>query len=526
MTSDSNPEPNPQAGSLVAVARQTAQRFAQDTAVVSQGKRLSFQELDRLSDNVAAKLAADGVQPGNRVALYCINSEHFVIAYLAIVKAGATVVAINLLLPPSEIEYILQDAGATTVIYHQALSQNVTAVHANLSDIKLWIAIGQHDIGRPWQDYLDYEGVVPNIVVKPDEDVASIIYTSGTTGRPKGAMLTHRNLVSNTNSCMQSLDWRPGKEIILVVLPMFHSFASTVGMLTPLLHGCCSVLVPKFDIHLVVDAIAQHKATIFMGVPTMYGMLLELPDDEISKFDTIRYGLAGGASMPLAIMQRFEQRFGKLIYEGDGPSECSPVTCVNPVGSKRKPGSVGLPVANVEMRICDERGGLVPDNEIGEICVRGPNVMKGYWNRPKETAESFFGDWYRTGDLGCRDEEGYFYIVDRLKDMLIVNGMNVYPKMVEEVLYQCQGVKEAAVIGVPDELHGEVPVAYVVCDPDSKQDQDSITAYCADKLAKYQIPRTIYIVEDLPKTPTGKILKRELRKQGESERGVNPATPK
>lgn len=224
--------------------------------------------------------------------------------------------------------------------------------------------------------------------------------------------------------------------------------------------------------------------------------------------------------MPLSIMQRFEDRFGKLIYEGDGPTECGPVTSVNPIDGERKPGSIGLPIPDVEMSIIDAEGNMVADSDIGEICVRSPAVMKGYWQNETETRQSFYGDWYRTGDLGYRDEQDYFYIVDRLKDMIIVNGMNVYPKMVEEVLYQYPGVKEAALIGVHDELHGEIPVAYLACDTDSDVTEQDVVHFCREKLAKFQMPRHVYFMEALPKTPTGKILKRELRKQGERERGI------
>jgi long-chain acyl-CoA synthetase len=248
-------------------------------------------------------------------------------------------------------------------------------------------------------------------------------------------------------------------------------------------------------------------------------LLLSLNDEEVGKFASLRFCIAGGASMPVPIMEKFEARFGKPIHEGDGPTECSPVTCVNPIGGIRKPGSVGLPIPNVEMNIQDAEGNALPAGEMGEICVRGPNIMKGYWKRPEETAESFFGDWYRTGDMGHCDDDGYFYIVDRLKDMIIVSGMNVYPKMIEDVIYQCQGIKEVAVVSEPDELRGEIPAAHVVCDEGSDLTAADIRRFCKDKLAAFQLPRKVYIRDALPKTPTGKILKRELRQLPRGEYG-------
>ncbi|MFC1751011.1 long-chain fatty acid--CoA ligase [Pseudomonadota bacterium] len=497
--------------SIVEAFRETAQLRSQQIAIQATGCSLTFEALDLRSDRVAAKLADTGVKKGDRIALYCINSEAFVVAYLGIVKAGATVVPVNLLLPAGEILYVLNDAEVSGLIYHELFAEISATLRRELSSLAFSVVIGNDDDALPWTDFVENDLSVPQVRFSPEEDVVVIIYTSGTTGHPKGAMLTHRNLLSNTSSVLESLQLEPGSDALLVVLPMFHSFAATVGVLTPLLHGCCIVPVPKFDIHLVANEIDANQATIFMAVPTMYGMLLDLPDEDIAKFATIRHCISGGASMPLPIMEQFEKRFGKLIYEGDGPTECSPVTCVNPIGGLRKLGSVGLPIPNVEMCILNDHGDSVPDTELGEICVRGPNVMKGYWKRPEATAEAFFADWYRTGDIGYCDDDGYFYIVDRIKDMLIVNGMNVYPKMVEDVIYQCGGVREAAVIGEPDELHGELPIAYVACDAASIVSEQSIREYCEAHLAGFQVPRKVVFMDDLPKTPTGKILKRELR---------------
>jgi long-chain acyl-CoA synthetase len=302
---------------------------------------------------------------------------------------------------------------------------------------------------------------------------------------------------------------------------MFHSFAATVGMLTPLLHGLSLVPVPRFDPALVSDAIHATRATVFLGVPSLYNLLLRLPDDQLPRWRSVRVGISGGAAMPVELMHRFEARFGFPILEGDGPTECSPVTCVNPLAGVRKPASVGLPVPDVEIAAFDDAGARLGAEAIGEICVRGPNVMKGYWGLPEATAESFFGDWVRTGDLGYVDADGYVFLVDRKKDMIIVNGMNVYPRMVEEVLYRLPGVAEAAVVGEPHESHGEIPVAHVVVAEGASLDAATVRAWCREHLGQHEVPRRVQFRSALPRNAAGKVLKRELRREGEIERGVD-----
>ncbi len=501
--------------------RATAARLGEAPVVVGDEGTLSFADLDRQSDRLAAHLAAQGLLPGERVALYCPNGLRFPAAYLGIQKAGGVVLPINLLLNPEEIAYLLEDSGATTFVYHPALAEGVTAVRARSPQIAHWIALGEPlaatDAG--WAAIQDGTAPAPRVTLDPRRDLAALLYTSGTTGRPKGAMLSHANLVSNTDSVMAALALRP-EDRFLVVLPMFHAFAATVGLLTPLLHGLSLVPLARFEPAQVAQAIGRHGATIFLGVPSMYSLLLRLPDEAAAPLKGLRFCVSGGAAMPQAVMAEFEARFGVPVLEGDGPTECGPVTCVNPLDGERKPGTVGLPVPGVTMEIRDAEGRPLPDGETGEICVRGPSVMQGYWNRPDETAQAFFGDFFRTGDLGVRDEDGYFAIIDRLKDLIIVNGMNVYPRMVEEVLYRHPAVAEAAVVGQPHELHGEIPVAYVVLKAGETADEASLRAHCRAHLGRHEIPRRFVFMEALPKNATGKILKRELRKAGEVERGV------
>lgn len=508
---------------LIELAERAARTFGPLPAIAGGTAPLTFADFAAATDRVAAGLAARGIASGHRVGLYCINGPDFAVAYFGILKAGATVVPVNLLLNPKEIAYILADAGAQALIYHEAMAESVRAFQPQLPGLRLRVCIGAGNplADTPWADLRQAGDPPPRPAIAADA-LAAILYTSGTTGVPKGAMLSHANLAANAESIGEALQLEPGRDVLLVVLPMFHAFAATVGMIFPLTHGCTLVPLPRFDPAQVAEAVARHRVTVLPMVPSMFSVLLRLPDDQVPKFAPLRYALSGGAALPQETMEQFERKFGKLIYEGDGPTECSPCTCVNPIGGVRKPRSVGPCIPRVEMRILDEQGVELPDGAIGEICVRGPNVMRGYWNQPAETAAAFFGEWFRTGDLGLRDADGYFFIVDRRKDMVIVNGMNVYPRIVEECLHRHPSVREAAVVGEPDELHGEIPIAYVALREGAADGAVALRAWCREHLGRHEIPRKILIVPALPRNAAGKVLKRELRAQGELERGVDP----
>jgi long-chain acyl-CoA synthetase len=510
--------------SIPELFRAAAARHPDATLVMTPEADLSFAEVDRASDGIAAGLASAGVQPGDRIGLYCPNVPEFVEAYLGIVKAGAVVVPVNLLIQPSEIAYVLNDAAVRAVIYHAALADKVRAARPEVAVAERWIALGGEPVDA--NDLLladmSRSGDLPSgVALRPEQDLAAILYTSGTTGQPKGAMLSHRNLVSNTRSVVAALGLKPGQDRLLVVLPMFHSFAATVGMLTPALHGLALVPTARFDPLLVTANIAATQATVFLGVPSMYNLIERLDDENVARWGSVRMGVAGGAAMPVELLRRFEDRFGFPVLEGDGPTECSPVTSVNPPEGARKPGSVGLPVPDVEIEIFDDDGRPLPRGETGEICVRGPNVMQGYWQRPDATAEVMFGHWLRTGDLGYLDQDGYVFMVDRKKDLVIVNGMNVYPRMVEEVLYRHIGVQEVAVVGEPHPSHGEIVVAYLVPREGQVLEDKELRAFCREHLGPHQRPRRFVVRDGLPKNATGKILKRELRRAGEIERGID-----
>ena len=498
--------------------QQTVSAYASHTAINFMGNKTDFQTLDKLSQNVAAELQAAGIQQGDRIALYCVNSDAFAIAYLAIIKAGATVIPINLLLTPTEISYILNDSGAKAVIYHEAFSQSVSAFRNEVASLNHLVCIGSNpsnDTDANYSELVNSDKTLNPPTFDAANDLAAILYTSGTTGKPKGAMLTHKNLVSNTQMVLQACKLHPGVDAFLTTLPMFHAFAATVCMLTPMLHGLTTIPIPKFEPDLLANTIEEGQATILPAVPSMYNVMLNMNDEQVAKFKSLRYCISGGAAMPEQVMKKFEEKFNLPVYEGYGPTECSPVTNVNPIDGQRKILSVGLPLPGVDMQIMDESGKVLANEEIGEICVKGPNVMKGYWNRPEETKASFHGEWFRTGDLGKCDDEGYYYIVDRIKDMIIVNGMNVYPRIVEEVLYQHPDIQECAVVGLNDELHGEIVAAFVVSNNPEFSSAD-LRKFCSDKLGRYQIPRKMFLLDSLPKNAAGKILKRELKASQEA----------
>jgi long-chain acyl-CoA synthetase len=345
--------------------------------------------------------------------------------------------------------------------------------------------------------------------------VAACLYTSGTTGRPKGAMLTHGNLLANLDSLNRILRATEA-DIFLTVLPMFHAFAATVMFLGPVMLGATIVVEPRFAPDLVLKAVADHRVTLFSGVPTMYAKLAAIPRPSLD-LSSWRMCISGGAALPPPVLEAFEAKYGVPIYEGYGPTECSPVLTVNPPGGIRRIGSVGPAIPDVELGIVDDEDRPLPVGAVGEIVARGPNVMLGYLNRPAETAQALRNGWYHTGDLGRMDEDGYVTIVDRKTDLIIVGGLNVYPREIELVLAQHPAVAEAAVIGAPDPLRGEVPQAMLVLRDGAEATPQGLLAWCRQRLAPYKVPRGLTIVPALPKTVTGKILKSQLRAAARSD---------
>ncbi len=491
---------------------ESAKRHSDKSALYFTGNWITYDELERATNALARRLYSMGVKPGVHVGYLLFNTPNAVITYHAVLRAGGTVVPMNFMFKPYELSYLFDHSDISVLVYEPQLEE---LVRATLEESQNKPALLRSD---EFQSIFSSESGEPYITEMEPDDTAAILYTSGTTGRPKGAMLTHKNLTSNVDSVIDGIKATP-EDVFTLVLPLFHSFGITVGMLTPLTLGARIALLPKFLPDMLLQTIQSAGGTIFMGVPSMYAVLADVPD--ISKWDlsSWRFSISGGAPMPLAVMEAFEQKYHVLIYEGDGPTECSPVTSVNPVGGKRKPGSIGLPIKNVEMQIADDDGNFLPPETIGEIVVKGPNVMKGYYKDPEATRKAFFGDYFRTGDIGKVDEDGYFYILDRKKDMIIFDGLNIYPREIEELLYKHPAIKEVAIIGVPHKLHGEIPRAYIVLNEGHNLKRRDVIEYLRPHIAHFKLPKEVVFVKELPKTATGKIAKHVLKKMARGEHG-------
>jgi long-chain acyl-CoA synthetase len=487
-------------------------RVSDRSAMVFRERRLTYQALDAEARRLAAVLRLAGTQPGDRAILVCPNLPEFGIGYLGALMAGATVVPLNPLLKTEEVRYILEDSGATAMV---CLQSSLPVLRAARSGMARRVPIvlldapteaGSDDFSLPAAP----EGMPgPDAPALGTDDVAVCLYTSGTTGRPKGALLTHRNLIANLESFRAVLHVTE-EDVFLAVLPLFHAYGATVLFLEPLSLGATIVVEPRFAPDVILRAIAQHRVSLFAGVPSMYAVLAATPRPP-GDFSRWRLCISGGAPLPPTVVNAFEAAHGTPIYEGYGPTECAPVLTVNPPFGTRKVGSVGPPIPQVELQVVDDRGDPVPPGAVGEIVARGPNVMRGYLNRPAETAEAMRGGWYHTGDLGRVDEDGYYYIVDRKTDLILVGGLNVYPSEIERVLCDHPHVAEAAVIGVPDPIRGEAPKAFVIPRDGREIGAQDLLQWCRQRLANYKVPRSIVVVPDLPRTVTGKILKSEIR---------------
>ncbi|MDT7923106.1 MAG: long-chain fatty acid--CoA ligase, partial [Thermus sp.] len=518
----------------------SARRFPNNVALEFLGKTLTYKELWDLSLRFAQGLKELGIKPGDRVAVMLPNTPQFVIAFYGALLAGGVGVNVNPLYTPRELRHQLQDAGAETLVILDHLLPRFLEVERE-TPVKRVVVTGIKDflpfpknllyplkarkdrlpLGFPRREgfhaFLDLLKRPPATPHASDpEDLALLQYTGGTTGISKGAMLTHKNLVANV---LQIDAWDPtsrdllGKGVMLGALPFFHVYGMTVAMNYGLYSGYKIVLLPRPEIHAVVEAIEKHQVTHFPGVPTLYVAFNNFPGIEKRNVKSIRICLSGAAPLPVEVAKRFEEITGARLIEGYGLSEASPVTHSNPVLGPVKKGSIGMPFPSVDAKVVDEEGKEVPLGEVGELIVKGPNVMKGYWNRPEETQKALKDGWLFTGDLARMDQDGYFYIVDRKKDMIIAGGYNIYPREVEEVLYGHEAVQEAAVVGVPDPYRGETVAAFIVLKEAyrGKVTEKDIEAFCRANLAAYKVPRIIQFREGLPKSSVGKILRRELR---------------
>ena len=500
---------------LAVILRESARANPEKTAIVTGPVRLKYKELDALSNQVASSLRARGLKKGDKVALMLPNVPYFPMAFFGAVKAGCAVVPMNVLLKAPEVNFYLSDSDAKLLIVWQDFAAEAMKGAPEGVEILVCSRPGEDDVPDGAKSFNELLGGDPGFDMEatdPD-DTAVILYTSGTTGKPKGAELTHFNLYMNCDILGREYGLEDD-DIGLGVLPLFHVYGLSSVMNATLRLGGTLVLVPRFEVEAVCKAIQDEKVTIFSGVPTMYFALLNDPSVEKYDLSSLRVGGSGGASMPGEVMSAFEKRFGVTIREGYGLSETSPTASINRDGDRRFL-SIGKPLWGVEMKVFDENDKPLPPgrDKVGEIVIRGHNVMKGYYKNPEATAEAFRGGWFHSGDMGYLDEDGFFFIVDRKKELIIRGGFNVYPREVEEVLYAHPAVQEAAVIGVPDERLGEEVSAVVALKQGQKAGEAELIAYVKERVAAYKYPRSIRFVETLPKGPTGKILKKELKEQ-------------
>ncbi|QYF84676.1 long-chain-fatty-acid--CoA ligase [Brevibacterium sp. PAMC21349] len=526
---------------LYSFLKESAEEFPDKVSIHFQGKELTFREVHESALKFAAYLKSIGLQKGERVAVMLPNCPQGVISFFGILMAGGVVVQTNPTYTERELEYQMKDSGAKMILAMDILFPRVSAV-ASRTDI-------EHIIVTAIKEYLPFPknliypfiqkkqyGIVINVehegnhhlfseimkrkiteeVTVPidvDNDLALLQYTGGTTGFPKGVMLTHKNLLANTKMCNAWLyKNKRGEERILAILPFFHVYGMTTVLVLSVMEGNTMIIMPKFDVEATLKTIQKQKPTMFPGAPTMYIGLLNHPD--IAKYDlsSINACISGSASLPLEVQEQFEKITGGKLVEGYGLSETSPVTHANFIWDQpRVKGSVGLPWPDTDSAILSlESYEELPPNEIGEIAIKGPQVMKGYWNRPDETEKTFKNGWLLTGDLGYMDEQGFFYVVERKKDTIIAGGFNIYPREVEEVLYEHEAIQEVVVAGIPDPYRGETVKAFVVLKKNAKVTEEELNEFARKNLASYKVPRSYEFRDELPKTTIGKILRRVL----------------
>jgi long-chain acyl-CoA synthetase len=491
-------------GNLAQIVTESAQRRRDRPALKLGDAVTTYDALDAGSALVAGVLAAKGVSPGDRVAIMIPNVPDFALAFYGALRAGAIVVPMNVQLKSREVEFYLSDSGAKVLFaWHEVGDTALEGVRAAGADV---VPVGPEGLERSLGDGTPQRDVAE----RADNDTAVIIYTSGTTGTPKGAELTHVGLLKNNEILARDQLQLTEDDVVLGALPLFHLFGLQASMNTSVRYGACLTLIQRFDPGEALKIIERDRVTVFQGVPTMYHALLNHPERERHDTSSLRLCQSGGASLPVEVLRGFEAAFRCILIEGYGLSETSPSASCNRPDIERKPGSVGPAVEGVDIEIVDDDGNEVPQGEIGEIVIRGHNIMKGYWNRPDATAEVMRGGWFHTGDIGRVDEDGYYYIVDRKKDLIIRGGYNVYPREIEEVLYEHPAVSEAAVIGVPDERLGEEVGAAIALRSGQSVEADDIKQFVKERVAAYKYPRRIWFVDALPKGATGKILKREI----------------
>jgi long-chain acyl-CoA synthetase len=489
--------------SLATLLTDSAEAHDDSIALKLDDVEVSYAQLNELSARTAALLRDRGIEPGDRVGVMLPNVPQFAVAYYGVLRAGGVVVPMNPLLKGREVKFYLSDPEAKALIAWHGFAEAAQegAGEAGVEPIIVEPGSFEESLG----------GVEPlfEVVDRDPRDTAVILYTSGTTGTPKGAELTHENLKRNAEVTTGLTDVSHD-DVLLGALPLFHAFGQTCSLNTAIANASMLSMIPRFDPGKALEIIQRDKVTIFQGVATMFTAMLHHPERDRFDASSLRVCVSGGSAMPVEVMRGFEQALGCKVLEGYGLSETSPVASFNHPDRERKPGTIGQPVEGVEMKVVGDDGNEVSPGEVGEIVIRGHNVMKGYWNRPDATAEAIVDGWFHSGDMGRIDEDGYFAIVDRKKELIIRGGYNVYPREIEEVLYEHPAVQEAAVVGVPDEKMGEEVGAAVVLKQGEEVGEDELRGWLKEQLAAYKYPRRVWFVDELPKGPTGKILKREI----------------
>jgi long-chain acyl-CoA synthetase len=488
---------------LATILTGSAQRHPDRVAIKLDDIELTYRVLDGATAHIAGLLHKRGFSVSDRVGIMLPNVPYFPVCYFGVLRAGGVVVPMNVLLKRREVAFYLRDSGARLLFAWHGFAEDAQAGADDAGAECVLVEPGQFErtVGEAQPR--------TEVVERARDDTAVILYTSGTTGTPKGAELSHANLLGNCETARSLFDLE-SERVTLGALPLFHSFGQTCAMNATIKGGGTLTLLPRFEPAKALEIIERDGVNVFEGVPTMYGAILHAPERERFDASSLEVCASGGAAMPVELLRGFEEAFGCKILEGYGLSETSPVASFNHPDRERKAGSIGTPIRGVEMKVVDEDDNELPAGEVGEIVIRGPNVMKGYWNRADATKEVLRGGWLHTGDMAKVDDDGYFFIVDRKKDMIIRGGYNVYPREIEEVLYEHPAVREAAVVGVPDEELGEEIGAAVALKDGAQASADELREHVRSQVAAYKYPRVVWFVEDLPKGPTGKILKREI----------------
>ncbi len=472
---------------------------------------ISYSRLNEFANSIANGLIELGIEKGDKVCIFMTNCAEYLYCFFGIAKAGAVATPINALLKREEVSYIINNSDAKAIITQTKFDEMIDGIRPHCPKLAHVIIADKDEVS---DDKVGLTRLLQASASKPPvdvnaEDVAGIIYTSGTTGRPKGVELTHKNYLVDSEQLASAVQMT-GDDRFLCILPLFHVNAQVVTTLSPMYAGASMILLEGFSPKTFLPALAQYKATAFSGVPTVYAILNSLPDAENYDLSALRFCICGAAPMPVEVFNTFEKKYKAFILEGYGLSEGTCASSINPLGGKRKIGSIGIPLRGQDMKIFDDTGAELPLGEVGEIVVRGENVMKAYYKNPEATAETIKNEWLYTGDLGYVDEDGYFYIVGRKKEMIIRGGENIYPKEAEEILYRHPDILEAAVVGIPDKIWGEEVMAFVVLNEGAELSDEEVIRYCREHLADFKCPRKVAFVKSFPKTATGKIQKSKI----------------